>query len=416
VELLVALECARVSDNTETGTFGCVETRTLVLPGSLPLDGGASLEQVTIAYETYGRLSPQRDNVILVCHALSGDAHAAGWSADGDAPSAVDGIGAEERGIRPRGGRGWWDNLIGPGKAFDTDRYFVVCANLLASCRGSTGPSSTNPATGVPYASDFPVITVGDMVRAERAFLHELGIEQLLAVAGGSLGGMQALEWSVAYPADVRSVIMTASTARLGTQGVAWNAIARNAIMADPDWQGGRYYGTGRAPLAGVGVARMVGHVTYLSAESMEEKFDRRLRTGDAPSFTLTEPDFAVESYLRYQATTFAQRFDANSYLYISRALTYFDLARSYGGGSLARAVSNTESRFLLVSFSSDWLYPSRDSRELQAALELAGKPVEHHVVETNYGHDSFLLEDVRQSELISSFLADVYADTSVRT
>jgi homoserine O-acetyltransferase/O-succinyltransferase len=399
-------------DDSHTGSVGIVETHTLELPATVPLDSGARLERVVIAHEAYGTLSPERDNVILVCHALSGDAHAAGWSSEVDTPSAVDGIGAEERGIRSRGGLGWWDNLIGPGKAFDTDRYYVLCSNLLGSCRGSTGPSSLNPATGVPYASDFPVITVADMVRAERAWLQELGIEQLLAVAGGSLGGMQALEWSVAFPEAVRSVIMTASTARLGTQGVAWNAIARHAIMADPDWQGGRYYGTGRAPLAGVGVARMVGHVTYLSAQSMDEKFDRRLQARDAFSFTLDEPDFAVESYLRYQAATFAQRFDANSYLYISRALTYFDPARSYGNGSLAQALRETDARFLLISFSSDWLYPSRDSREIQQSLQTAGKQVEHHVVETTYGHDSFLLEDVQQTRLISTFLDDAYRRT----
>lgn len=402
-------ESATVNVHSHPGSAGIAETLTLELPSPLSLDGGASLEQVSIAHETYGTLNPERDNVILVCHALSGDAHAAGWSSGDDDPSAVDGIGAEERGIRPRGGLGWWDTLIGPGKAFDTERYYIVCSNLIGSCRGSTGPASLNPATGAPYASDFPVITVGDMVRAERAWLHQLGIEQLLAVAGGSLGGMQALEWSVAYPEAVRSIIMTASTARLGTQGVAWNAIARTAIMSDPDWQHGRYYGTGRAPLAGVGVARMVGHVTYLSAQSMDEKFNRRLQAGDALSYTLTEPDFAVESYLQYQAATFAQRFDANSYLYLSRALTYFDLARSHGDGSLAMALRNARARFLLISFSSDWLYPSRDSRTLRESLETAGKQVEHHVVETTYGHDSFLLEGVHQSRLISSFLADVY-------
>jgi homoserine O-acetyltransferase/O-succinyltransferase len=266
VETSSALKPATANGDPQTGSVGIVETRSLELPGRLLLDGGGSLERVEMAYETYGTLSPERDNVILICHALSGDAHAAGWSSGEDTPTAVDGIGAEERGIRARGGLGWWDNLIGSGKAFDTDRYFVLCSNLLGSCRGSTGPSSLNPATGTPYGSNFPVITVGDMVRAERALLHELGIERLLAIAGGSLGGMQALEWSIAYPEAVQSVIMTASTARLGTQGVAWNAIARNAIMADPAWQDGHYYGTGRAPLAGIGVARMLGHVTYLSA------------------------------------------------------------------------------------------------------------------------------------------------------
>lgn len=400
---------AVVNDNAQAGSVGIVETQAIVLPGSLLLDCGTSLEHVTIAYETYGSLSPQRDNVILICHALSGDAHAAGWSSDADTPSAVDGIGAEERGIRSLGGRGWWDNLIGPGKAFDTGLYYVVCSNVLGSCRGTTGPSSINPATGVPYGPDFPVITVADMVRAERAFLLALGIDHVLAVAGGSLGGMQALEWSMAYPDAVTAVIMTASTARLGTQGVAWNAIARNAIMADPDWQEGRYLGTGREPWAGVGIARMVGHVTYLSAEAMNEKFGRRLQNQDTFSFTLAEPDFAVESYLRYQAITFAQRFDANSYLYLSRALTYFDPAFTYGHGSLSEALHATTARFFLISFSSDWLYPSADSRALREALITVGKSVQHHVVESTYGHDSFLLEDVHQSALIANFLSDVY-------
>ena len=275
----------------QPGSVGLARTQFVDLPEPLPLDSGQVLRGVRIAYETYGQLSKTRDNVILVCHALSGDAHAAGWSADPDAPSAVDGIGADERGIKPRGGLGWWDGMIGPGKAFDTDRYFVVCANLVGSCRGSTGPGSINPATGRPYGLEFPVVTVGDMVRAERRFLDHLRIERLLAVSGGSLGGMQALEWAVAYPDSVRACIPIASTAHLGAQGVAWNAIARNAIMADPNWQGGAYYGTGRAPTAGIGVARMVGHVTYLSAESMREKFGRRLQNrtdrSSKPSRTL---------------------------------------------------------------------------------------------------------------------------------
>src|SRR5919205_1736211 len=280
------------------GSVGLVRTQYADLPEPLPLDCGRSLEHVRIAYETYGELSPTRDNVVLVCHALSGDAHAAGWSDDPAAPSAVDGFGADERGIKPRGGLGWWDGMIGPGKAFDTDRYCVVCTNLIGSCRGSTGPGSINPRTGKPYGLDFPVITVADMVRAEKRALEVLGIDRLLAVGGGSLGGMRALEWSVAYPDTVRACLSIASTARLASQGVAWNAIARNAIMADPAWQSGAYYGTGREPTAGIGIARMVGHVTYLSAESMREKFGRRLQERDDYSFTLSEADFAVESYL----------------------------------------------------------------------------------------------------------------------
>jgi homoserine O-acetyltransferase/O-succinyltransferase len=392
----------------EPGSAGVFRTHYVDLPAPLPLDCGRSLEHVRIAYETYGELSPRRDNVILVCHALSGDAHAAGWSDDPTAPSAVDGFGADERGIKPRGGLGWWDGMIGPGKAFDTEKYFVICTNLIGSCRGSTGPGSLNPATGKSYALDFPVVTVGDMVRAEKRALEMLGIRSLLAVGGGSLGGMQALEWAVAYPEAVRSCISIASTAHLSSQGVAWNAIARNAIMADPNWQGGNYYDTGRAPTAGIGVARMVGHVTYLSAESMSQKFARRLQDREAYSYRVTEADFAVESYLRHQAESFAGRFDANSYLYISRALTYFDLARDHGGGSLERALAEVKAKYLLVSFSSDWLYPPRDSYELEAALRANGKGVTHHEIQASYGHDSFLLEERQQAPMIAAFLEKV--------
>ena len=394
----------------ERGSVGVTTTSSVDLP-PLPLDTGGVLAPVRLAYEAYGTLAPARDNVVLVCHALSGDAHAAGWSDQSGAPSAVDGIGAEERGIEPRSGLGWWDNLIGPGKAFDTERYFVICSNLIGSCRGSTGPASVNPATGKPYGLDFPVITVGDMVRAQRALLRALDIPSLLAVVGGSLGGMQALEWSVAYPEMVWSCISTASTARLDAQGVAWNAIARNAIMADPDWQGGYYYGTDRSPSAGIGVARMVGHVTYLSAQSMREKFGRRLQDREEYSYSLHEADFQVESYLRHQAASFAGRFDANSYLYISRALTYFDLARSHGGGSLERAFAKATGRYLLISFTSDWLYPPRDSQDMQRALQAAGRDVEYHNIESSYGHDSFLLDDEHQAPIIDSFLARTYRE-----
>jgi homoserine O-acetyltransferase/O-succinyltransferase len=394
----------------QAGSVGVTHTQYVDLPEPLHLDSGRVLAPVTLAYETYGTLSPTKDNAVLVCHALSGDAHAAGWADEPDAPSAVDGIGADERGIQPRGGLGWWDGMIGPGKAFDTERYFVVCSNLIGSCRGSTGPSSVNPRTKRPYGSDFPVVTVGDMVRAEVQLLDHLGIEQVLAVSGGSLGGMQALEISVAYPQRIKACIPIASTARLGAQGVAWNAIARHAIMADPDWQGGDYYGTGRAPLAGMGVARMVGHVTYLSAESMRAKFGRQLQDRADYSYSLYEADFAVESYLRHQAETFVRRFDANSYLYISRALTYFDLARDHGGGSLERAVQPVQARTLLVSFSSDWLYPSADSAEIADAMRATGKPVEHHVIQASYGHDSFLLEEAQVAPIVGRFLAEVSA------
>ncbi|HEY9182009.1 MAG TPA: homoserine O-acetyltransferase, partial [Gammaproteobacteria bacterium] len=301
---------------------------------------------------------------------------------------------------------GWWDGMIGPGKAFDTERFFVVSANLLGGCRGTTGPSSTNPATGRAYGSDFPVITVADMVRAQRAFLRELGVERLAAVAGGSLGGMQALEWAVLYPDDVDAIVPIASAPALRPQGIAWNAIARNAITADPDWQDGHYYGSGRAPTRGMAVARMVGHVTYLSALAMGRKFGRRLQHADEVRYVLTEPEFAVESYLRHQADSFVKRFDANTYLYMSRALSYFDLARQHGRGSLIDALRDVRARTLLIAFSSDWLYPPGDSEELAAALRAAGKRVQLEIIDAPYGHDCFLLEEARQTPMIREFLA----------
>jgi homoserine O-acetyltransferase len=388
------------------GSVGTVETQFLDLREPVVLDCGRGLFPIRIAYETYGTLSPARDNVVLVCHALSGDAHAAGFAATPPPESTRDGFRAEERDGGSGRGLGWWDGMIGPGKAFDTDRFFVVSSNLLGGCRGTTGPSSTNPATGRPYGSDFPVITVADMVRTERALLNELGITRLAAVAGGSLGGMQALEWAVLYGDQVDAIIPIASTHALHPQGVAWNAIARNAITADPDWQGGHYHGTGRAPRAGMGVARMVGHITYLSAHSLNDKFGRRLQFADDIRYVLTEPEFEVESYLRHQADAFVKRFDANTYLYTSRALSYFDLARQYGNGRLTDAVRNVSARTLLIAFSSDWLYPPSGSEELAAALRANGADVELHIIDAPYGHDCFLLEEARQTPMIQSFLA----------
>ena len=391
--------------DTAADSVGIVETQFLELPGPLALDCGRVLAQVRVAYETYGRLSPTRDNVILVCHALSGDAHAAGYTATPSEASTRDGFRAEERDAERGRGLGWWDGMVGPGKAFDTDQFFVVSSNLLGGCAGTTGPSSLNPATGRPYGSDFPVITVADMVRAQRALLDELGITRLFAVAGGSLGGMQALQWAVQHADQVDAIIPIASTHALQPQGVAWNAIARNAITADPDWQGGDYHGTGRAPTAGMGVARMVGHITYLSATSVRNKFGRRLQATDDIRYDLTTPEFEVESYLRHQADAFVRRFDANTYLYTSRALSYFDLARQHGSGQLARAVNDMSARTLLIAFSSDWLYPPEGSEELATALRTAGKDVEFHVIDAPYGHDCFLLEEARQTPLIRAFL-----------
>jgi homoserine O-acetyltransferase/O-succinyltransferase len=394
------------SKTAAAGSVGTVETQFLDLTKPLKLDCGRTLHPIRIAYETYGTLSPARDNVILVCHALSGDAHAAGFAKSAPAESTRDGFAAEDRDGTAGRGLGWWDGMIGPGKAFDTTRFFVVSTNLLGGCRGTTGPSSTNPATGRPYGSDFPVITVADMVRAERAFLDAIGITRLAAVAGGSLGGMQAFEWAVLYPDQVDSIVAIASTHALQPQGVAWNAIARSAITSDPDWQGGHYYGTGRAPNAGMGVARMVGHITYLSGTSLSEKFGRRLQFADDIRYRLTDPEFEVESYLRHQADMFVRRFDANTYLYTSRALTYFDLARQYGRGRLIEALRNVSARTLLIAFSSDWLYPPSGSAELAAALRALGKEVEFEVIEAPYGHDCFLLEEARQTPMIERFLA----------
>jgi homoserine O-acetyltransferase len=396
---------ARANDDA-VGSVGTVDTEFLDLPSPLRLDCGRELYPIRIAYETYGTLAPARDNVILVCHALSGDAHAAGYSAAPTASGTRDGFAAEDRDADRGRSLGWWDGMIGPGKAFDTERFFVVSTNLLGGCRGTTGPSSPNPATGRPYATDFPVITVADMVRAQRAFLAELGIRRLAAVAGGSLGGMQALVWAVLYGDDVGAIVPIASTHALRPQGVAWNAIARNAITADPDWQGGRYYGTGRTPSRGMGVARMVGHITYLSAQALAQKFGRRLQHAEDIRYVLEEPEFAIESYLRHQADNFVKRFDANTYLYMSRALSYFDLAREHGAGRLVDAVSSISARTLLIAFSSDWLYPPGDSEEIAAALHAAGKPVELHVIDAPYGHDCFLLEEARQTPIIRRFLA----------
>ena len=400
---------ASTSPKAAACSVGTVETQFLDLPEPLLLDCGRELRGIRVAYETYGTLSPARDNVVLVCHALSGDAHAAGIAKTAPTESTRDGFAAAERDAVVPKGLGWWDGMIGPGKAFDTDKFYVVSTNLLGGCRGTTGPSSIDPASGRPYGCDFPVITVADMVRTERAVLDELGIERLAAVAGGSLGGMQAFEWAILYPDQVDAVVAIASTHAIRPQGIAWNAIARNAIMADPDWQGGHYHDTGRKPDAGMAVARMVGHVTYLSAESIGDKFGRRLQFADDIRYTVTEPEFQVENYLRHQGDAFVKRFDANTYLYTSRALTYFDLARQHGQGNLAEALRGVRARTLLIAFSSDWLYPPIGSEELAAALRSLGKEVDLHVIDAPYGHDCFLLEEARQTPMIQDFLARVY-------
>ncbi|MCC7104552.1 MAG: homoserine O-acetyltransferase [Chloroflexi bacterium] len=393
------------------GSAGLVATRTARVVAErdgFETECGARLGPIDIAYETYGVLSPARDNVILALHALSGDAHAAGYSVDVNAPSAVDGVGADEKGIKPRGGLGWWDGMIGPGKAFDTRRYFVICSNVLGSCRGSTGPTSIDPATGRPYGSRFPIPTVGDMVRTQRLLLEQLGIQRLLAVSGGSLGGMQALEWAVRFPAMVASCIPIATSQALSAMGIAWNEIGRQAIVHDPAFQGGDYY-DGPGPSAGLAIARMVGHVTYLSDQSMAAKFGRRLRQRERLAYDFST-EFEVESYLRHQGESFVRRFDANSYLLLSKSIDYFDLAAGHGGGSLARAVEKARARWLVMSFTSDWLYPPADSKALVEALRSVGADVRYHNLRSSYGHDAFLLEEARQTTLIRRFLRRVEA------
>src|SRR6202795_3675787 len=303
-----------------------VTETSIVTFDTLDLDGGVTLSPVDVAYETYGKLNSARNNAILVLHAFSGDAHAGGED-------------------------GWWSKMIGPGKAFDTDRYFVLCSNVLGGCRGTTGPGSINPETGCPWAMSFPVVTVADMVRLQKMLIDHLGIRRLLAVAGGSMGGMQALEWAVTYPDAVSAAIPIATTARHSPQQIAFNEVVRQAIMADPDWSEGNYY-SGKPPARGLAVARMVGHITYMSDESMREKFGRRLREKEKFGFDFSV-DFEVESYLRYRGSQFVTRFDANSYLYITKAEDYFDLTN--GTGSLADAFSRAKARFLVISFSSDW-------------------------------------------------------------
>jgi len=369
-----------------------VETR-YVQFDSLPLDCGATLAPVDVAYETYGELNSDKSNAILILHAFTGDAHAAGIS-------------------RETGQPGWWDSMIGPGKAFDTDKYFVMCTNVLGGCRGTTGPSSINPATGKPYALDFPVITQADMVRLQKKFVDYLGIERLLAVAGGSMGAMQALQWAVDYPEAVAAAIPIAGTWRHSAQQIAFNEVGRQAIMADPDWNGGNYYG-GRPPARGLAVARMIGHITYMSDESMREKFGRRLRGKDSFGFHF-DIDFEVESYLRYRGTKFVDRFDANSYLYITKAMDYFDITN--GRGSLVAALEKVTARFLVISFTSDWLYPSYQSQEIVNALRSLNRDVTYCELTSNYGHDAFLVDVAEQTEVVRGFLASTFREVSRRT
>jgi len=362
---------------------GLVERRYATWLEPLVLDSGATLGPITLAYETYGQLNAARDNAILLLHALSGDAHAAGWHAGATKP-------------------GWWDSMVGPGRPFDTERYFVICSNVLGGCQGSTGPSSSDPATGRPYGAQFPVLTIGDMVRAQARLLDQLGIERLLAVAGGSMGGFQALEWATAYPDRVRGAILLATSARSSPQTLAWSAIARHAIMSDPRWRGGDYY-DGDPPADGLAVARMIGHITYLSEPSLERKFGRVYQHSDGPAYTLGR-EFAIESYLEYQGVSFNARFDANTYLYITKAMDYWDLPARYG--SLDAALARSQSAFLLLSFTSDWLYPTAESIAIADALDRVGRPFSHIELESSAGHDAFLVDGEAQAPIIEEFLS----------
>jgi homoserine O-acetyltransferase/O-succinyltransferase len=360
-----------------------IATKVYPLPSPLPLDGGQALAGVEVAYETYGELAPDKGNAILVCHALTGDQYVASRHPVTGKP-------------------GWWERMVGPGKPIDTDRFHVICANVIGGCMGSTGPASA-ASDGRPYAMRFPVITIRDMVRAQIALLDGLGIERLHAVVGGSMGGMQALSLAANFPDRAARVLAIATTARHSAQNIAFHEVGRQAVMADPDWQGGDYYGSGRAPDKGLSVARMAAHITYLSESGLTEKFGRNLQDRDSKTFGF-DADFQVESYLRYQGSGFTQRFDANSYLFITRAMDYFDIAEEHGG-LLAKAFAGSPARFCLVSFDSDWLYPTAESRHVVHALNAAGAAVSFVELSAPHGHDSFLLDVPALDRVVKGFI-----------
>ena len=358
----------------------------LVVEFDRPLvtDAGVELSPFAIAYQTYGTLNAQRSNAILICHALTGDQHVAN--------------------ANPLTGKpGWWTSLVGPGKPVDTDRFFVICSNVLGGCMGTTGPASRNPATGQPYALDMPMVTIRDMVNAQAMLVDHLGIETLFSVIGGSMGGMQVLQWAASYPARVFSAMPVATAARNSSQNIAFHEVGRQAVMADPDWCKGRYLDEGRHPGKGLAVARMAAHITYLSEQALQRKFGRKLQERAAPTFSF-DADFQIENYLRYQGLSFVDRFDANSYLYVTRACDYFDLAADYGG-QLALAFKGAKTRFCVVSFSSDWLYPTSASRAIVHALNAGGAPVSFVDIETDRGHDAFLIDDPEFNATARGFL-----------
>ncbi len=342
-------------------------------PGEpLKMDAGATLDHLTIAYQTYGELNAAKSNAVLICHALTGDQHVAN--------------------THPITGKpGWWHIMVGPGRPIDTTRYFVIASNVVGGCMGTTGPASLNPATGRPYGLELPLVTIKDMVRAQAMLIDRLGIGQLFCVAGGSMGGMQVLQWAASYPERVFAAMPIATSARHSSQNIAFHEVGRQAIMADPDWRQGRYLEEGVVPTKGLAVARMAAHITYLSDEALQSKFGRKLQNRSAPTFSF-DADFQIENYLRHQGMTFVDRFDANSYLYVTRACDYFDLPADYGG-SLAAAFKGVRTRFCVVSFNSDWLYPTQASRAIVHALNAGGAPVSFVDIATDRGHDAFLLD-----------------------
>ncbi len=347
--------------------------RIVEFPPDQPLltDGGGCVAPLTIAYQTYGELNAERSNAILLCHALTGDQHAAN--------------------VHPLTGKpGWWDVMVGPGKPFDTERYFIVSSNVVGGCLGTSGPSSIDPTTGRPYGLDFPVVTIRDMVRAQAMLIDHLGIDQLFCVAGGSMGGMQVLQWAASYPERVFSAMPIATAPKHSSQNIAFHEVGRQAVMADPDWRGGRYLEQGVRPEKGLAVARMAAHITYLSEPALQRKFGRKLQDRAAPTFSF-DADFQIENYLRHQGMAFVDRFDANSYLYVTRACDYFDLAADYGG-SLAQAFKGTKTRFCVVSFNTDWLYPTSASRAIVHALNAGGASVSFVEIDSDKGHDAFLV------------------------
>ena len=350
----------------------------------LKLACGLDLKPFQVAYQTYGTLNAQKSNAVLICHALTADQHIANVHPVTRKP-------------------GWWENMVGPGRLIDTDRFFVICSNVLGGCLGTTGPASRNEATNEPYGLSFPVVTIRDMVRAQAALLDHLGIDQLLCVAGGSMGGMQVLQWAVTYPERIFSALPIASAARHSAQNIAFHEVGRQAVMADPDWRNGKYLSEGTSPRRGLAVARMAAHITYLSDAALHRKFGRRLQDRELPTFGF-DADFQVENYLRYQGSSFVERFDANSYLYITRAMDYFDLAGEHGD-VLANAFRNLKARVCMVSFTSDWLFPTEEARDVVHALNAAGAPVSFAEIETDKGHDAFLLDEPELFAIVRGFL-----------